>query len=29
MSNKLPVISGKHLIKLLQKLGFVVVRING
>ena len=29
MSNKLPVISGKQLIKLLQKLGFVVVRING
>jgi len=29
MSNKQVVISGKELIKLLEKLGFVVVRING
>lgn len=29
MSGKLPVISGKHFIKLLEKLGFIVVRING
>ena len=26
---KLPVISGKELIRLLEKLGFVVIRING
>jgi len=29
MSEHLPVISGKEFIKLLQKLGFVLVRING
>ena len=29
MSEKLPVISGKEFIKLLEKLGFEVVRING
>lgn len=29
MSEKLPVISGKELISLLEKLGFAVVRING
>jgi predicted RNA binding protein YcfA (HicA-like mRNA interferase family) len=29
MSNKLPVVSGKKLIKLLEKLGFQVVRIKG
>ncbi len=29
MSEKLPVISGKELISLLEKLGFVVIRING
>ena len=29
MSEKLPVISGKDFIKLLEKLGFEVVRING
>lgn len=29
MSEKLPVISGKDLIKLLEKLGFIVTRING
>ena len=29
MSEKLPVISGKELIRLLEKLGFAVVRING
>ena len=29
MSAKLPVISGKELIKILEKSGFVVVRING
>jgi predicted RNA binding protein YcfA (HicA-like mRNA interferase family) len=29
MSEKLPVISGKELIRLLEKLGFSVVRING
>lgn len=28
MSEKLPVISGKDFIKLLEKLGFVVIRIN-
>ncbi len=27
--DKLPVISGKDLVKLLQKMGFTVVRING
>ncbi|MBK7084303.1 MAG: type II toxin-antitoxin system HicA family toxin [Flavobacteriales bacterium] len=27
--DKLPVISGKDLLRLLQKMGFVVVRING
>jgi predicted RNA binding protein YcfA (HicA-like mRNA interferase family) len=26
---QLPVVSGKDLIKLLQTLGFVVIRING
>ena len=26
---KLPVISGKELLKLLEKLGFVIVRVNG
>jgi len=29
MSEHLPVISGKDLIKLLEKLGFAVIRING
>ncbi len=29
MSEHLPVISGKEFIKLLEKLGFVLVRING
>jgi predicted RNA binding protein YcfA (HicA-like mRNA interferase family) len=29
MSEKLPVLSGKELIRLLEKLGFAVVRING
>jgi predicted RNA binding protein YcfA (HicA-like mRNA interferase family) len=29
MSEKLPVISGKDFIKLLEKLGFIVIRING
>ena len=29
MSERLPVISGKHFIKFLQKLGFTVTRING
>ena len=29
MSEKLPVISGKELIKLLEKIGFTVIRING
>ncbi|OFX59576.1 MAG: hypothetical protein A2046_04155 [Bacteroidetes bacterium GWA2_30_7] len=29
MSSKLPVISGKELIKFLNSLGFVVVRVNG
>ncbi len=29
MSEKFPVISGKEFIKLLEKLGFVVIRING
>jgi predicted RNA binding protein YcfA (HicA-like mRNA interferase family) len=29
MSEKLPVLSGKELIKLLEKLGFAVIRING
>ena len=29
MSEKLPVISGKDLIKLFEKLGFIVTRING
>ncbi|MCW3074738.1 MAG: YcfA family protein [Flaviaesturariibacter sp.] len=29
MSEHLPVISGKDFIKLLEKLGFAVVRING
>jgi predicted RNA binding protein YcfA (HicA-like mRNA interferase family) len=29
MSDKLPVISGKELITLLEKLGFVVIRIKG
>ena len=29
MSEKLPVISGKDFIKLLEKFGFIVVRING
>lgn len=29
MSEKLPVIKGKQLIKLLEKLGFVITRING
>lgn len=29
MSEKLPVISGKEFIKLLEKLGFIVIRING
>ena len=29
MSNKLPVVSGKQMIKLLEKLGFRVARIKG
>ena len=29
MSEKLPVISGKDFLKLLEKIGFVVIRING
>jgi predicted RNA binding protein YcfA (HicA-like mRNA interferase family) len=29
MSDKLPVVSGKQLIALLEKLGFVVIRIKG
>jgi predicted RNA binding protein YcfA (HicA-like mRNA interferase family) len=29
MSEHLPAISGKEFIKLLEKIGFVVVRING
>ena len=29
MSDKLPVISGKELITLLEKLGFIVIRIKG
>lgn len=29
MSDKLPVISGKELITLLEKFGFVIVRIKG
>ena len=29
MSEKLPVITGKEFIKLLEKLGFSVIRING
>ena len=29
MSNELPVVSGKQMIKLLEKLGFRVVRIEG
>jgi len=29
MSTKQPVISGKNLVKLLEKYGFVVVRVNG
>lgn len=29
MSEKLPVISGKEFIKLLEKFGFSVIRING
>ncbi|MCW3092401.1 MAG: YcfA family protein [Ferruginibacter sp.] len=29
MSEKLPVISGKDLLKLLEKLGFRITRING
>ena len=29
MSEKLPVISGKEFIKLLEKFGFTVIRING
>jgi predicted RNA binding protein YcfA (HicA-like mRNA interferase family) len=29
MSEQLPVISGKDFIKLLEKMGFVVVRVNG
>ena len=29
MSEHLPVISGKDFIKLLEKLGFIVIRING
>ena len=29
MSERLPVISGKEFIKFLQKIGFIVVRING
>lgn len=29
MSERLPVISGKEFIRFLEKIGFVVVRING
>jgi predicted RNA binding protein YcfA (HicA-like mRNA interferase family) len=29
MSDKLPVISGKELVALLEKIGFVVIRIKG
>lgn len=29
MSEHLPVISGKEFIKLLERIGFVIVRING
>lgn len=29
MSEKLPVISGKDFIKLLENLGFIITRING
>ena len=29
MSEKLPVISGKDFIKILQKAGFIITRING
>ena len=29
MSEKLPVISGKDFIRLLESIGFVVIRING
>jgi predicted RNA binding protein YcfA (HicA-like mRNA interferase family) len=29
MSDKLPVISGKELVALLEKLGFVVIRVKG
>ncbi|MDQ6761740.1 MAG: type II toxin-antitoxin system HicA family toxin [Bacteroidota bacterium] len=29
MSEKLPVITGKEFIKLLEKLGFSIIRING
>lgn len=29
MSEKLPVISGKDFIKLLESIGFIVIRING
>lgn len=29
MSNKQPVLNGSELIKILQNLGFIVVRING
>jgi len=29
MSDKLPVMSGKELVALLEKLGFVVIRIKG
>lgn len=29
MSTKLKVVSGKHLIKLLQSLGFILVRVKG
>jgi predicted RNA binding protein YcfA (HicA-like mRNA interferase family) len=29
MSDKLPVLSGKELVDLLEKLGFIVIRIKG
>ena len=29
MSDKLPVISGKELVSLLEKLGFIVIRVKG
>lgn len=29
MSNKQPVISGKQLVKLLERIGFIVTRVNG